>query len=159
MKVHHALVRTADRIGIIIAVALTIAAGAAMAHSTRVGAVQIGHAWVLPSPEGLRETAGFVPLLSQGREDRLVRVTSPRAENVEIRRTDDRGRGVDLGSLRLQAGAPIAMRPGRLHLAFLGIDRPWTSGERIPIRLEFEHAGVVDFEAWVEPAPYATQPR
>lgn len=152
--------RPIDRVGLLVALALTVAAGAALAHSTRVGSVDVGHAWALPSPEGLTETAGFVPLLARGRDDRLVRVATPRAQSVEIRRTDPRGRGVALdGGLRLQANTPIGMRPGALHLAFLGLDAPWRAGDRIPVRFEFAEAGSVDFEIWVETAPYAATPR
>jgi hypothetical protein len=145
-----------ERRGFVAAVALTLAAGAAVAHSTRAGQVQVGHAWALPSAAGATETQGFVPLLAQGGEDRLVQVATRRAERVEIRRTDDRGRTTPLATLRLQANQPIPMRPGRLHLAFVGIDRPFVAGERVPVRLAFEKGGAVDFEFWVESAPYAS---
>jgi copper(I)-binding protein len=134
-------------------------AGTAQAHSTRVGAVHIGHAWVLPSAAGATSTQGFVPLLAQGTDDRLLSVTSSRARRIEIRRSDERGNTTPLDTLRLQANAPIGMRPGRLHLAFLDIDAPFVTGERVVARFVFEKAGSVDFEFWVESAPYTTQPR
>jgi len=142
-----------------LALPLVLFAPSLRAHSTRLGAIQIGHAWALPSPPNLTEAMGFVPLLAQGVEDRLVAVSSRRAERMEIRRSDDRGRGVAIDGLRLEANRPIPMRPGGLHLAFLGIDRPFVAGERVPVRLTFRDAGGIDFDFWVETAPYASQPR
>lgn len=147
------------RRGVLAAALLAGVGHTAQAHSTRVGNVQVGHAWVLPSAAGATVTQGFVPLLAQGGDDRLLSVDSPRARRVEVRRSDERGNTTTLDTLRLQANAPIGMRPGRLHLAFLDIDAPFVTGERIVARFVFEKAGSVDFEFWVESAPYATQPR
>lgn len=143
----------------VLAIAAGLFASAASAHSTSVGGVQVGHAWALPSAANATSTAGFVPLHARGTEDRLMSVTTPRAARVEIRRMGTRGEGVVLETLRLEANRPIGMRPGALHLAFIDIDRPWVAGERVPVRLTFRDAGAVDFEFWVETAPYASQPR
>lgn len=123
------------------------------AHSTRLGAVQVGHAWMLP---GVNDTQGFVPLGIDRGEDALVAVSIDIARAVEIRRVVE-GRTERLERLPFAERGPVGMRPGAIHLAILGLARPVVSGERIPARFTFARAGAVAFEFWVESAPYATR--
>jgi hypothetical protein len=138
---------------LLLAAPALLLSGPALAHSTRVGAVMVGHAWMLP---GAGETQAFVPLGVDRGEDALVGVTMAVARAVEIRRMVA-GRAERLDRLPFAARAPVGMRPGATHLAVLGLARPLTSGERVPARLTFQRAGAVDFEFWVESAPYATR--
>jgi periplasmic copper chaperone A len=124
----------------------------ASAHSYRVGALSIGHAWMLPSAGPA--TQGFVPLsLGSGPADALLRVETELASSVTLRR----GENV-LDRIDLPAGRGVPMRPGALHLAFAGISRPLRAGEKVPVVLVFERAGRVSVDFWVETAPYGGGP-
>jgi copper(I)-binding protein len=125
---------------------------AAFAHSTRAGEISIGHAWGLPTTDGT--TKVMVPLLNgSGAPDALLRVTSPLASGIVLRQGE-----TALQRLEIAPRRPVAMRPDGLHLFVSGLREPLRHGDRLPLRLVFERAGEVPFEAWIEPTPYAPPP-
>jgi len=48
------------------------------------------------------------------------------------------------GGLPIAAGQTKAIQPGgQLHLMLIGLKRPLKAGDRIPVTLDFAHAGAV----------------
>src|SRR5690606_37242333 len=86
--------------------------------------------------------------------DRLVGGSSPVAERVEIHESMivdgvARMRPID-GGLAIAPGETLELKPGGLHIMFIGTSDLPPEGQRFPATLEFEKAGKVNVEFAVE---------
>ena len=125
---------------------------AAYAHSYKLGVLQIGHAWTALPQTPATTAPIYLPLLNTGSEtDELIGASSPWAEKIEIRQTSDSSPGQILKTITLAPNAPVAMRPGGLHLLAVGLTRSLHDNDRIPLTLQFKKAGNVDVEAIAGP--------
>jgi copper(I)-binding protein len=123
------------------------------AHSYKKDDILIGHAWGLPS-QGAR-TQVFFPLTNDGSTpDKLLRVTTTAARQAMLVEPSKQ----TVPHFTLGVKAPVPMRPGARHILLDGLVKPLKHGDRIPLKLEFEHAGSVSVEVWIEPTPYAKPP-
>lgn len=136
---------------LVLAAPLMLGAADVRAHSYRFGELMIGHAWCLPSQGPT--TRAMMPLaVTGGRGDALTGATTPAAEAVALV-PDPRRPAV--GRWAIAAGRPVAMRPDGPHLLLTGLKRALAQGDRVPLTLSFEAAGMRQVELWVERAPYA----
>src|SRR5260370_26520003 len=107
----RAIVRGMRTLPIAIAIAF-FAAVPALAHSFRLGEIEIGHPWAPPSETG--DAPVYLALSNRGAAaDRLVAASSPRAREVELRGGDD----APLQEIALEPEPPIALRAVQPHLA------------------------------------------
>lgn len=131
--------------------ALALGAPRAQAHSYKVGSIEIGHAWALPS--GASEAQAFCPLFNGGEApDELTGAHSSICTRIELRRNnayDD----PPLGSFVLDPGRPLAMRPTARHLRLVGLQGPLALGQRFTVILEFRNAGEAEVAFHVEKTP------
>jgi copper(I)-binding protein len=51
----------------------------------------------------------------------------------------------------VKPGEPLAFAPGGLHLMLYGLSKPLVAGQRFPLELRFEKAGVVRTDVIVKP--------
>jgi len=132
-----------------IAIGLAVlAAVPALAHSFRLGEIEIGHPWAPPSEAG--DAPVYLALSNRGAAaDRLVAASSTRAREVELRGGDD----ALLPGITLEPRRPIALRAGRPHLALHGVTQPLAAGDAFPLTLRFAGAGSVEVTVMVEAAP------
>lgn len=122
---------------------------AAQAHSYKLGALAIGHAWAKPSSE--HETEAMMPIANTGSEiDYLIKATSAVCDRVEFRVEKQK-----FDKLELAIGRPFPMRPKGPHLQLIGLNKVLTQGEVIAMTLVFEKAGTIDIELHVENSPGA----
>jgi copper(I)-binding protein len=131
--------------------ALMVLPAAARAHSLKFGDIAIGHAWALPT----RQTDGqlFFPMVNNGKkQDELVAARSSICTLIELRR-NNRYDGPPLGSILLEPGRPVPLRPTARHLRLIGLSQPLTIGERFTVTLDFLKAGEVEIEVIVEKQP------
>src|SRR6478609_7314168 len=112
-----------------IAIGLAVlAAVPALAHSFRLGEIEIGHPWAPPSEAG--DAPVYLALSNRGAAaDRLVAASSPRAREVDLRGGDD----APLQGITLEPKRPIALRVGRPHLALHGVTQPLAAGDAFPL--------------------------
>ncbi len=135
---------------------LTIALGLlavtpAQAHSYKLGAISIGHAWALPS--NLDDGQVFFPLVNNGKEsDELIAARSPIASMIEFR-INNRYDDPPLGSLKLEPGKPMAMRPTARHLRLHGLNKPLKVGDQFSMILDFLNAGEIEIKVVVAKGP------
>jgi periplasmic copper chaperone A len=122
----------------------------AAAHSYQQKAIQIGHAWSLPTDSS--DAQVFFPLLNTGAsDDRLLTVSSPAAKSaIFVNRF-----GTEQAAFTLPPKMPVALRKGGAHIWLKGLNHQLKNGEKIPLTLNFEKAGRLTIEVWIEPAPYA----
>jgi len=130
---------------------LATGVGPALAHSYKQGDIAIGHAWA-HSTEG-DVAAVYLPLLNRGEApDNLVGASTPIARDVRIRSEKD-GKVHWPEAVPLAPDKPIALAAWRQHLWLVGLRRPLKAGERFVMTLEFEKAGRVEIEVFVESSP------
>lgn len=104
--------------------------------------------WAAPSPAGVDVAAGYLTIANgTSAVDRVLSVTSPRAERVEIHEMAMEGAVMQMRpvpQLEIPAGQEIRLAPGGMHLMFYGVTEPFAEGQEIPVQLHFETTGAVD---------------
>jgi periplasmic copper chaperone A len=121
---------------------------AAMAQT---GSVEIKDAWARATPGGVENGAAYLTLLSPT-GDRLTGVTSPVAEKTQLHQmTNDGGimRMHEIAAIDLPPGQPVALKPGGLHIMFVGLKHPLQPGQAVPVTLQFEKGGTREVSAAV----------
>jgi len=141
-----------QRRGLILGLAgLALGAPKALAHSYKVGDIEIGHAWALPS-EGT-EAQAFCPLFNSGTApDELIAARSSICTRIELRRNntyDD----PPLSSFVLDPGRPLALRPSARHFRLMGLQGPLLLDQRFTVILAFRNAGEAEVAFHVEKTP------
>lgn len=106
-------------------------------------------AWMRATPPGAPVAGAYLTLRNSGDEpDRLLSIRSPAAREVqihEVRHEAGIARMRPLSdALPIAADSTVTMRPGGMHLMFLGPVRPLAEGTRVPATLQFERAGTVE---------------
>ena len=135
---------------------LTISLGllaitSAQAHSYKLGAISIGHAWALPS--NLNDGQVFFPLVNNGKKsDELIAARSPIASMIELR-INNRYDDPPLGSFKLEPGKTMPMRPTARHLRLHGLTKELKVGDQFPLILDFLDAGEIEISVRVANGP------
>ena len=125
---------------------LALAALSAVAHSFKLGEIDIGHPYARPTREGQTVGAGYLKLANKGPADRLVSATSPAAGTVEIHSMSMEGdvmkmRQID--AIEIATGQTVELKPGGYHLMLMGLKAPLKVGDKFPLTLKFEKSGEV----------------
>jgi periplasmic copper chaperone A len=124
---------------------------AAIAHSFKVGAINIGHAWALPTTQ--QDAQVFMPLLNTGNvQDSLVAARTDIASLMELR-PNNKYDDAPQRAFVLDGGKPFAMRPTSKHLRIVGLAKPLVKGDTFIIVLDFLNAGEIEIEVHVEDKP------
>ena len=123
--------------------------GVVMAKDVQVGNLVIETPWSRATPGGAKLGVGYFAVVNIGdKPDKLLGATIPIAERVEIHATSMQGGVMRMrqieGGLELKAQEVTELKPGGVHLMFIGLKKPIVKGERLPVRLTFEIAGKVD---------------
>lgn len=127
---------------------LLLLAPAALAHSYKLGAIEIGHPWAQPASGG--EGAVFLALANEGSvPDRLIGASTPMAKRVIFRDAA----GKTLAGIDLPPHHPVPFRPGGTHLALVGLTHPLALKQSFPLTLRFAKAGSVAVTVFVESSP------
>ena len=135
----------------LLAAALGLLAGPALARDYKIGALQIGQPWTRATPPTAPAGGGFLTVTNTGTTpDRLVSAKSPAAGSVQVHEMKMDGnvmrmREVD-GGLAIAPGATVTLAPGGLHIMLMGLKAPLRQGEKVPLTLVFEKAGSIDVE-------------
>ncbi len=141
--------------------ALVVAAASAAvhAHGYKIGAIDIGHPYARATAPGQPTGGGFLKLTNKGDADRLLSAAADVSTAVELhvmKMEGDVMRMRQVDAIDVPAGQTVELRPGGLHIMFVGLKAPLKEGERFPMTLRFEKAGEVAVEVVVEKA--AAQP-
>jgi copper(I)-binding protein len=121
---------------------------AAMAQTS---SVEIKDAWARATPGGVENGAAYLTLVSPT-GDRLTGLTSPVAEKTQLHQmTNDGGimRMREVATLDLPPGQLVALKPGGLHIMFVGLKHPLQPGQSVPVTLQFEKGGTREVTAAV----------
>lgn len=129
--------------------AVVMAAGclAASAGEFTVGPIRVADPWARATPPGAPVAGGFLTLTNSGGPDRLVSASADISETVELHTMKMDGDVMRMQRLErgieLPAGATVVLRPGSLHVMFVGLKAPLKADTHFPLTLQFERAGSV----------------
>ena len=135
--------------------AAVLLAGSALAHDYNAGSLHIGHPWARATPKGAPVGGGYLTITNNGSEsDRLVGGSVGFAKKFEVHRMSmDQGvmkmRPVE-GGVEIRPGETVTLKPGGLHIMFVGLDKPLKQGDRVPATLDFAKSGKVKVDFVVE---------
>lgn len=133
---------------------LSLSAGLAQAHEYKLGDLSIDHPWSRETPKAAPVGGGYLKVVNKGGADRLIAVQSDAAGKVELHEMAVidgvmKMRPLDKG-LEVPAGGTLELKPGGFHVMFIGLKKPFVSGDKIKGTLVFEKAGKVDVDFNVE---------
>jgi periplasmic copper chaperone A len=117
-----------------------LAASAAQAQN----AVKVEKAWARPTVAGQSGGGGFFVITGGAAADRLLSASTGISKVVELHKMEMDGnvmrmRPVD--AIDVPAGGTVELKPGGLHVMFMGLNKTLKAGERFPLTLKFEKAG------------------
>ncbi len=126
-------------------------------HGYRVGNIRILHPWAMPTAPPLTDGAsgiGYLVLRNTGsKPDKLLSASVAIARKVELHTCDKAGdtptmRQVD--TVDIPAGGEVRLEPGGSYLMLMELKKPLEEGQRFPIVLQFEHAGKITVDMFVQ---------
>ena len=141
-----------------------LASGALMlALSTAAPAIaqttpKVEGAWARPTVAGQAGGGGFLKITS-ATADRLVSASAPISKTVELHTMQMDGdvmRMREIPAIEIPAGQTVELKPGGLHVMFIGLTQTLDNGASFPLTLRFEKAGEVKVDVQVRnqgPAP------
>jgi copper(I)-binding protein len=145
-----------------IVLALSTFAICAAAHDYTAGTMRIGHPFARATAPGQPAAGGYLKLSNTGTAaDRLVSVRAEVSNTVELhtmRMDGDVMRMRQVDAIEVPAGQSVELKPGGLHLMFIGLKAPLKAGDRFPLTLTFEKAGEVKVDVAVEAVAAAAAP-
>ena len=137
--------------------AIAFSATLAFAHGYKLGNLEIKHPWAKATVPGQPVAGGFLKVVNNGSEpDRLVRVTSDVSGNIQLHDMKVENGVMKMGEvpggIEVAPGATVELKPGGLHVMFMGIKAPFKEGETVKAVLSFEKAGDVAVEFKIDAA-------
>ncbi|MFN9749593.1 MAG: copper chaperone PCu(A)C [Burkholderiales bacterium] len=122
---------------------------------SQVGLLTIEEPYARATAAGQSVGAGYFKMVNKGKtEDKLVSVTADVSASVELHTMvmeGDVAKMREVKEITLPAGQSVNLKPGGLHVMFLGLKAPLKEGSRFPATLKFEKAGEVKVDFQVRP--------
>lgn len=113
--------------------------------------------WARATVPGQSASAAYLSIHNGGgRADRLLSVQSSVAGQTSIHSTTMAGgvmRMRPAGALTIGPNQMLEMKPGGLHVMLMKLKGPLKAGQRIPLVLRFERAGIVRTSVPVQSPP------
>lgn len=110
--------------------------------------IVVEQAWARASIVQSRPGAAYLTIGNEGSSpDRLVGTTSPLAGSVTIHASEMSVNVMKMRAmhqLEIGQGERVVLKPGGMHLMLMHLREPLREGERLPLVLEFEHAGKLE---------------
>jgi iron complex transport system substrate-binding protein len=132
------------------------------AHGTIAAApaIEVSGAWTRPTAASVSVGVGYLTIRNlAATPDQFLGAASPVAAQTELHASSFEGgmaRMRPVTTLPVPAGGTVRFEPNGLHLMLMGLRAPLKLGQRVPLTLRFEHAGVVAVMLQVgEAAPMA----
>ena len=159
---YHPAMHQLVRLIAVLALALT-AAGTALAAEFDVGSVQVINPWTRATPKGAEVAGAYMVIRNRGTQpERLLGGSSEIASRVEVHKMEMGGGVAQMrpveGGLEIKPGESVELKPGSLHIMFVGLKRPLEQGQKIKGTLEFQKSGKVDVEFEVAPLGASAAP-
>ena len=153
MKHHHLLAGLTG---------LTLGLVSLLAHGEdfKLGALTISQPYARATAPGQPVGGGFMTIANKGADDHLLSATATAAKSIELHSMSMEGdvmRMRQVEAIALPAGQSVELKPGALHMMFMGLKAPLKAGDKVPVTLKFEKAGELTVMVRVQ-APGADAP-
>ncbi|QLI82847.1 copper chaperone PCu(A)C [Chitinibacter fontanus] len=140
--------------GMKLGLALMLAMSTAMAHDYQVGELKIAHPWTRATAPAAKMGGVFLSVNNLGTEgDTLLKAESEVAEATELHQmemVDGVMKMRQVPSIVVPAKGELKLAPGGLHIMLINLKQALKEGEKIPLKLTFAKAGVVEVKVRVE---------
>ena len=144
------MIRQMLKSALLAAALMTSCAAFAAAHDykSQDGTLTIDHPWTRATPAGAKVAGGFLKVANTGKEsDRLIGgsfVPAGKVEVHEMSMTDGvmKMRQLEAG-IEIKPGETVELKPGGLHMMFIGLAAPIKEGDKIDATLVFQRAGTI----------------
>jgi hypothetical protein len=136
-------------------VAALVAACAAVALSAAANAdeIVVRDAWARASAGPAKAAAAFLTLDNKGKTaDRLLAASAAISEKAELHTHIHEGDVMKMRpveAIDVPAAALTELKPGGLHVMFMGLHAPLAEGTSFPLTLTFENAGAMTVDVRV----------
>ena len=134
---------------------LTLSLSAVLCSATVMAQVsKVEAAWARPTVAGQSAGGGYLKIAGGASADRLLSASAQVARHVELHSMEMDGnvmRMRPVESVAVPAGQTVELKPGGLHIMFMGLAQPLKSGSSFPLTLRFEKAGDVTVQVKVAP--------
>ena len=117
------------------------------AEVVSVGSIRVSNAYTRATVPGQQVAGGFLNIENLGATDQLIGASSAVANEVQLHEMLMDGnvmRMFQIKEIPLPANGRVDLRPGGLHLMFLGLRAPIIAGQEIPVRLKFARSGEIE---------------
>jgi len=136
---------------IMVAAAISMTSVSAYAEEVKMGDLTLSNTWTRATPPNAKAGGGFVTITNNGAEaDRLVSAASDVSKRVEIHEmavADGVMKMRELeNGIEIPAGETVVLKPGGLHIMFMGLNGKFEEGQDVAVSLTFEKAGSVDID-------------
>lgn len=146
---------------ILLATALLAGSLQIAAHDQAAGHLDIRQPWSREMPPVAPTAAAYFVVHNKGAADRLIEVRTPVANKAEFHEHVQ----VDDGVMKMQrvqaveipAGGEVRFEPMGYHVMLFGLKQQARDGERFPLTLTFEKAGVIELDVAVQKEPPAAE--
>jgi copper(I)-binding protein len=123
----------------------------ASADDVKVGALQISAPWARATPKGAAVGGGYLKITNTGTApDRLVGGTTSISGRLEVHEMSMSGNTMKMrqltNGLEIKPGATVELKPGGVHIMFVGLKQQLQQGQHFKATLQFEKAGNVDVD-------------
>lgn len=153
MKSFH---RPSRRVAAGLAAGLLLAFGSGLAAAQAPATIEVTQAYARATAPGQAAGGGYAHIRNGGTAaDRLVAVQADVARSVELHTMSMDGdvmRMRQVDGIEVPAGQAVELKPGGLHMMFMGLKAPLKAGDAFPATLTFEKAGEVKVTLKVEAA-------
>ena len=127
------------------------AASPACADDVKAGTLQLSAPWTRATPKGAKIGGGYLKIANTGTAaDRLIGGSVAVADKVEIHEMSMTNGVMKMrelaNGLEIKPGQVVELKPGSIHLMFVGLKRPLTEGEHLKATLVFAKAGKVEVD-------------
>lgn len=122
-----------------------LGAQAAAAQPAKAG-LTVEQAWARPTVPGQSAGGGFLTIHNPGAADRLLGIEAGVSGMVELHTMAMQGDVMQMRrieAVNVPAGRTVQLKPGGLHVMFMGLKAPLKQGDTFPLKLKFERAGEV----------------
>lgn len=126
-------------------IALGLGTSASASDAPAKAKIELENAWMNEAGAG-QPAAAYVTIENKGGADKLLFVTGPTVNHVDIDRVDDSAEAAKptaLETLDVPAGAKIRLDADKMHLTVFGSQEALTRGNTLFLIFHFEKAGDV----------------
>ena len=147
-------------LGFLILLTSPLFSGGRQNHDHRSHALEnlrIEDPWIRPAPQAGGTSAGYAQITNSGTSpDRLIHVHTTISSMVELHTHIMEGglaRMRQVDGIDLAPGTTTELKPGGLHIMFMGLSAPLSDGDEVELTLVFEQAGEITMTVPVRNPP------